>query len=77
MANSFRNSNPVEGRDGQLPSHVTRVQGACRFEEQDMSLLIGHRTMFDTAGNDKQLPLFQPNAVVPELHAESALDNQE
>jgi hypothetical protein len=42
-----------------------------------MSLLIGYRTMFDTARNDKEFPLFQPNAVVTKLHAESALDDQE
>lgn len=42
-----------------------------------MRLLNGYRTMFDTARNDKEFPLLQPNTVVTEFHAESAFDNQE
>ena len=48
-----------------------------RLEQQDMNLVVGDRSMFDATGHDQQLPFFQPDLPVTEIHPESPLHDQE
>jgi hypothetical protein len=56
---------------------VARVQRRGRLEQQDVRLLVGHRAVFDAAGDDEELALLQPDVTVPEFHAEAALHDEE
>src|SRR5262245_48362426 len=69
--------NPLRGRDRPLVAHVARVQRRGRLEEQDVSLLLGHRPVFDAPRDDQELARFQPDVPVAELHAEAAVHDQE
>lgn len=70
-------SNPIQMGDRSLVLHVTRVQRRGWLEHEDMDLLLGHGSVFNATGNNQDLALFKPNMAIPELHAETALHDQE
>src|SRR5262245_42481159 len=56
---------------------VAGVRGAFRFDQQDVRLRAGTRTMLDTARNDEQITLPQSDTAVAELDLELALEHEE
>jgi hypothetical protein len=73
----LQRSNPVQVDDRPLILHVARVQRRGRHEQEDVSLLLGNRPVFDATRHDQEFTLLQPDVPISELHPKPALDDQE
>jgi len=56
---------------------VAGVDSARRFKQQDMNLLLRYRPMLDTAWNDQEFPLFEPDIAIAEFHSKAPFHDQE
>src|SRR5256886_2561186 len=63
--------------DGPLASHLSRVHGRLRLEEQDMDFLIGDGTMFRSPWDHRELPLTEVDRTVRQVDPEATLQHVE
>lgn len=73
----MRGSEPVEDGGGAFILKVAGIERAGWLEQQHVNLFVCYGAVFDTAGNDEELALFEPDPAIAELHVEAALDDQE
>ena len=67
---------PFRAFHSSIAAHVAGVEGSCGLEQQHVSLIFRHRTVFDSAGDDEEFACLQPYDTVSKIHPEAAADDE-
>src|SRR5712691_387507 len=70
-------SDSLQFRPGALVTQVACVERAPGFNQDDVDLLLRHRTVFHPARNNIKLALFNRDVAIAQLHQQAALGHQE